>query len=223
MTGMRTNLRVGMDIPNKKPKPAPKFLLRVRITDTGATGQQNYIVPIGGFFCMARGIGTGGYYTGSLSDYDNISAGGGEYVYDGFATIAGETLITKVSASTNNGPFATEVFRGPKLLLHAAAGGNVFTNGVPGIGGTSTNHPRSAVVTAGTAGTVTQGGSQVGDVSQNDSLNIFGVGANGNPSTATSAQGFGGGANKTAGLVRRHTGGILVLEFYTSDPRGVII
>lgn len=225
MVGMRVNFRPGMSIPRKDAKNLPKFVRRYRFDTTGAQGQQNFVVPVdkgGGQFCIARGIGSGGYFSGSTSNYANTPAGGGEYKYEGFITTPGETLILKVSPTSNNGPFATQVLRGSKVLFNAAAGGNVTTNGVPGLGGTSAKLDPNGIAIAGTGGSGLKGGSQTGDVNQDDSLNLWGIGADGNVATSANAQGFGGGAViTTGGFIRRHTGGILILEFYTGDPRGV--
>ena len=231
MAGMRENIRVGVDSPSARKKPVPaKLVLRLGFLQTQANGSSTplpYVVQPNERFLVVRGIASGG---GVPENIPNGAGGAGGYFKHYIAVQPGETLLLTA------GPALDTIISRPdgKVIAIAKAGG-IGNGPVNGKGGTATGQITLAgqdgsyipVGALGNAQALCDGGWQPAESPMSpilslrnapDTLRLHGKG--GSATNDLRATGFGAGGAKLPGKVYRPpTGGILVLEFYTADPR----
>lgn len=216
MAGMRDNLRVGMDLRKYVQPAAPKRLgLDWYIANTTTTNE-TVTVPSDATFLIARGIGCGGRINGVTAG----AGGGGAFALSYLPVTPGESLVLVYSGDGA----ASEIRRmkpdNSYYTLLKAAPGNPSTDSISGVGGTVAASVGS-FRRAGTAGASLVGGNSGFYTDEIGQLNLYGTGANANNGSLKHAWGYGGGGAVSSFGTRPNTGGVLVLEYFTADPRRI--
>ncbi len=221
MAGMLEDFRPGMELKEKGLRTLPKFLGR-RYYQTGDPVPRTRITAMAGaYHAIARAIGPGG------GAYTPVAPGrptsGGIYARVDFACTPGEHL----DATLNSLSDVILNFRGQTILR--APAGRVETLAPIG-------DAVGDIIRQGTLGTndgnTYRGGNSGTDLDDPDSIGLFGLGVECTAQTVTSVQtmGFGGGAARhptlpTGFANENYTlggNGILVIEYWSADPRGII-
>lgn len=214
INGIRTGMDVGKKASNSKPS-YPVLLQRVWFVSTYSGEITADQIPVGTNFVRAKGVGAGGHYSGTIIDGGGA---GGVYCERLFFYNSGTNLDWGVGQYGATDPNRDTVLQmGGSTVLLAPAGG-VATSGSSGVSNSS--RAIGDTIRAGTSGSSRQGGNAGNDLGDITTLNLFGNGA----STSTASSGFGAGCavqqtSPTTANYFNGTDGVLVIEFWTKDPR----
>lgn len=226
MRSINDRLRLGMDVAASGTNSSgPTMIGRAWFTLPGETDDP-YQVPEGTRFIIARGVGAGG---GCFNGSYNGGGGSSAYARHSFALNPGDNLIYRVgkhNVDANGGD--TRLFvqpaSGSAYMVLFVDGGNASTPstpaGSPGQRLIGPAFPVMDVQVAGGFGGSAGGADCPADFGEIDILNLGGRGA----TQTASSFGFGAGAaiiQTGVSTFSKKPGrdGVLVLEFWTGDPR----
>lgn len=231
---MKINIDVRMDLKNRAAKQAPKLLARQIFTDSGPSIYNVTFAPAGATCGIVRGIGCGGKITG----VGNPAAGGsGAYAYAFFQCVPNERLVYSAGGA-DFGNVPSMLARSPATINQANnVPGDIFfraahaseVSNTAGVGGSAANCVGD-FVEAGMPALVSSNeyseGGYFGGENRSDILIFGGKAAIGAGTNGNDGQGYGAGGARsgvTGSRLFKHQGGILIIEFYNTDPRGLII
>lgn len=230
ISGIRQNIRVGMDIRNKNPLPSKTDLVS-RLYFTYGTASQT--VPYGATYCVARVVGAGGgniVNTATPSTGWFVGGGGGAYARTTFPVQSGESIAVTVGGYNVAAQGSTSSVSFHSVVKAQAEGGLPSNLNDSGLGGSvGVGDQVVAGVAGSTDGSYVYGGAAVGDSSSADCVLAAGNGTIAAASTLTvttyvAGPRFGGGGivyynGSSSSTPLSGAGGLVVLEFFTGDPR----
>jgi hypothetical protein len=198
---------------------APKLISRVYVSDSGA-GASQVIVPGTAGFAIASAIGSGG-----AANAYGAAGGGGAYAREYFPVAGNEILLATVGVARD-----TALKRGTSIIIQAGQGASSTGIGQGGLTSSCVGTVKRPGISGRRDNTTTpptcNGGDPGNDLNDAQSLGLYGVGAQGGLAGNKDAQGFGSGGargNVTGDPLMAPHGGLLVVEFYTADPRNITI
>lgn len=213
MRGMRDDLIPTMDIKDRSTPDAPRLISRHYFYNNVNT---TFVTPGGTGFAIMRGIASGAY---DPSYGQGFVGAGGDFARTDMVIGQGRPLVIHVRPLA---AYEASVSLDGVKVMRAAPPTNVFLS-QPAAEGASIG----TVVVRGSMGTLdvpagkAWGGSPGQETSTGDNLLLNGKGAYVTPYEFTFATYGGGGARPPVAnqQILANGGGILVLEFWTSDPR----
>lgn len=211
INGFKT-LRVGMDVREVKQVIEPKLLSRKWYTDAGAAGSFVIAAPNKARFVIFRAIGSG-----ESVNLRGKGGMGGDYVRLNYTCVPGEPFNIRVSP---NASADAAVYKTIDPILRAKGGGSLSVSfGDTVRPGQAPTYP----LVAGAEGATVRGGRAGEDLEDPDTLFLFGNGAYDDiQNVALRPTGYGGGSafsNISGRSLIAPGGGVVVVEFYTADPR----
>lgn len=227
MGGMRHDLKMGMDVKAKKTLKGAKFVTRVYLD----ASQTSYTVPFGAKYCVAKVLGAGGHCivdAASPTSGFYVAGGGAAYAKSTFKVASGQNLATQIGRYGQTSQLRETWVKQDGKVAVLASGGNPSNLDVMGTGG---NYATGDEGIPGEDPVLDSGflfaGAALGDSGDADSVLCAGYGvviATSNPTVAAIQSGYGGGGavfyNGSASTAEvSGKGGLIVLEFYTGDPR----
>lgn len=208
MFAMPDNVRAGMDVADKSRKTPTKLLGRKFLS--GLTVASNVQVPALCKFVIIRCVGRGSAF---ISTATEMGTAPGAYSKKYLAVDPGRVMACTVDVASArvviNGTVVCRAGSGVDYLPGAASAciGDVIRVG------TAPTNTSSTVI----------GGTAPNDLSDTDSLVIYGTGAQAKGGTLKEGQGYGYGGARTASVTFNPGPGLIAIEFYNRDPRGSIL